>query len=296
MKKSMLKIIVVVFVAVSFFVTACSSDGGGGSVPTAPEVVNQTGGNDTGSGVSSNPDITVDEGRIVLATTDGKISLDNVKVQLAVLDENNEWKLVDGLEITVKDESGDTIPGSIFIDQKTGKVYFVPSVGFDTGKAYTIIVKINQKTYSATVILAVDNTCKKNSMFASVPLRQKSTYVVSDLISNGKAIFGWEFGGSFRIRMKNLESGAKVMLTAFGVYNIQGHECEVYYQRWKKTQKPVEDYSWTGFTILVDNTDSSIDGPNGKPDYSFKKTYFVLKVMLNGQDITQTTKASLVVY
>ncbi len=297
MKKIILKTFAILTLSLMIFVSACSKDDGGGSVPTAPEVVNNSGGNESGSGVSGNPDITVEEGRIVLTLTSGKISLDGVSVQLATYDsEAKEWKLVEGITVKVLDEQGNEITGTIYIDPTTGKVYFIPNEGFDTGKSYTIIVEINGKQYKAVFVLAVDDTCKSNSMFAPVLLRDKSTYTVNQLISNGKAIFGWEFGSYFRIKMSGLEAGAKVLLTAFGVYDISGHECEVYYQRWKSTGKPVENYEWSGTAIKIDETDSSLDGPNGDPDYSFKKTYFVLKVMKDGEDITSTTQAKIIVY
>lgn len=295
MRGKFFKAVAITVTALFIFATGCSKeDSGGGSVPTAPDVVNNAGGNDSGTGVSSNDDITVSEGRIEIKVENGKIELSGENVTLITKNEDGTWSLIDGISITAKDEDGNDVAGTIHVDETTGTIYFVPSAGLDTGKTYTIIVVVNGKTYKETIILSVDDTCKSNSMFAPVQLRSAGTYTVKQLISNGKAIFGWNFGSAFRIRMQNLEAGAKVMLTAFGVYDIPGHECEVYYQRWKTTQKPVEDFEWSGFTIRVDETDSSID--SDKNDFSFTKTYFVLKVVKDGEDITATTNAKVVVY
>ena len=109
--------------------------------------------------------------------------------------------------------------------------------------------------------------------------------------------------------MINIETGAKVLLTAYGVYNIAGHLDEVYYQRWATHQNwwikpgdPVKDYQWKGAnhltytgTIWVDERDSTLDGPHGEPDYSFWSTYFEIKIIKHGEDITATSAAQLVI-
>src|SRR5690606_12979197 len=89
-----------------------------------------------------------------------------------------------------------------------------------------------------------------------------------------KSIVGWDFSsGFFKMKIDNKTSGARYVMTAYGVYNITGHACEVYFQRWKSNQQPVQDFNITSYGwISVDYTDSSIPNPAGGY-YNFAKTY-----------------------
>ncbi len=276
---------------------SCSGGSSSNDAMTGQNVVNNTGGNSEGNGVSSIPEITVKNGTIVVDVTDGRITIDGDNVQLTQ-QSGGDWQLADGVTITVTDNNGNTITGTIGIDQATGDITFTPSDPLDVSATYTVTVTVNGVEYSATVIVSVDDTQQENSLFASVPLRSAGTFAVSDLIVNGKALFGWAFGSpakSFSIRLANIDAGATVYLTAYGIYDIAGHQNEVYYQRWESDQTPVKDFVWSGFTITVNEQDSSIDGANGDPDYSFATTYIELRVMKDGADITATSSVQVIV-
>ena len=296
--KHFLKIMVVLVLVMSLATFGCKKDGGGTTLPTNQSVTSDSDSTSTApedSGVSNVEGIIVQNGNILVDLSNGQITINGQNLTLTE-QVDGTWSLIAGVQITVTDNNGNTISGSIYVDPQTGNLFFIPDSPLDSGVTYTVTVTVNGTTYNATVIVSVDNLCQSNSLFASVELRSTGTYNVKDLIVSEKAIFGWEFGNTFTITLSNVEAGAQVTLTAYGVYDIEGHNCEVYFQRWSGTGAPVQDYVWNnGGAITVDNSDSSIDGEGGTPDYSFKKTYFKLKVMKDGQDITATTNAVLTV-
>ncbi|HPQ55283.1 MAG TPA: hypothetical protein PK253_18680 [Spirochaetota bacterium] len=293
-----------------FGAIGCSGGGGGSDAPVAAQdIVNTTGGNNTTSGVSGVPGITVENGNIVVTLTDGNIAINGENLTLAVEDSNGVWQLADGISITVVSNSGATITGAIHVDPDTGVITFRPDSSLDVNETYTITVTVNGVEYQATVVVAVDNTGEENSMFAGVTLRNAGTYAISDLLVNGKAIFGWQFGTNFQIWLTNVEPGATVKLTAYGIYDIEGQENNVYFQRWESDNTPVEDFIWienTGtsasstFVITVNPEDSTLDVYNTSgeepvlvTDYSFATTYFQLTVTKDGDDITATSSVTV---
>ena len=280
-----------------FGVIGCSGGGGGGGSDApvaAQDIVNPSGGNNDGSGVSSNDNITVANGNIIVNVVDGKITINGDNVTLTEQN-GTTWTLVDGITITVTNNSGGTVAGTVYVDPDTGVITFRPDSPLDVSETYTITVTVNGNEYTATVIVAVDETDEEESMFAGVPYRNAGTYAITDLIVNGKAIFGWQFGNSFTISFSNAEEGATVYLTAYGIYDIEGQENEVYYQRWGDSNSdlgieknyPVKDFIWGGFGISVNQEDSTLD--DNMHDYSFAATYFELRVMKDGEDITSTS-------
>ena len=85
-----------------------------------------------------------------------------------------------------------------------------------------------------------------------------------------------------------------VYLTAYGTYNIPGHESEVYYQKWgsgPNEGKPVKDALWDGGTLTVDEADYTLD--SGDNDYSFWSTYLEIVIIKDGEDITASSGATL---
>ncbi len=285
---------------VLFAVTGCSGGGSseaGAAVP-ATQVVNTTGGSTEGTGVSSTEDIEVQNGNIVVNVENGHITLNGDNVQLAEQQADGSWILADGITITVADNSGANVSGTINVDPSTGLITFVPDASLTVSETYTITVTVNGVVYEATVILAVDNTESDESLFASVPIGTPGSYTMQDLNVNGKILFGWIFGAEkkrFSIKLTDLEAGAIVSLTAYGTYNIEGHQNDVFFQRWgggSLDGTPVQDYLWTGFKITINEEDVSLDG---ETDYSFWGTYLELKVMKDGVDITATSGVKLVV-
>jgi hypothetical protein len=255
-------------------------------------------GNSEGNGVSSVPEITVKNGTIVVDVTDGRHYHRRRQRSAHAAEPAEAGSLPTALPSRHRPTAATPITGTIGIDQATGDITFTPSNPLDVSATYTVTVTVNGVEYSATVIVSVDDTAQENSLFASVPLRAAGTFAISDLIVNGKALFGWAFGSpakSFSIRLANIDAGATVYLTAYGIYDIAVHQNEVYYQRWESDQTPVKDFAWSGFTITVNEQDSSIDGANGDPDYSFATTYIELRVIKDGVDITSTSTVQVIV-
>ena len=285
-----------------FGVIGCSGGGGGGGSDApvaAQDIVNPSGGNNDGSGVSSNDNITVANGNIIVNVVDGKITINGDNVTLTEQN-GTTWTLVDGITITVTNNSGGTVAGTVYVDPDTGVITFRPDSPLDVSETYTITVTVNGNEYTATVIVAVDETDEEESMFAGVPFRNAGTYAITDLIVNGKAIFGWQFGNQFTIQLTNVEAGATVYLTAYGIYDIAGQETAVYYQRWESDNSIVKDHVWitnstanTAYstTYTVNANDSSLD--TDENDYSFAATYFELRVMKDDKDITATSTVKI---
>ena len=295
---SIIKLILIFTTSAVFFLSGCSGGGGGSSSVPGSDVVNETGGTTDGSGVSGNEQIEVENGNIVVNLVDGVLAIDGVDLQLVVKDGSGNWVLADGVTVTVNNNSGETVSGQVVVDPETGVITFVPDEPLDVSETYTIIVTVGDQVHETTIIVAVDDTdTGDESMFASVPLYSTGSHSLSinELMHNGKAIFGWEFGESpesFTIKLENIEEGAEVFLTAYGTYNIQGHESEVYFQKWE-TGDPVEDYEWAGNILFVNEQDYTLDSEDN--DYSFWSTYLELRIIRDGVDITSSSAATLIV-
>lgn len=328
-----MKKLLFVFLVSIFLSLGCSSkggdgDGGGGAgsgsgpitvLSEAPdnndnsstgEVIvdnNPTGDNNNNSGDNNNPEDNNsqvdsgnnnnnDNGNNDTPNVNGVASLDGVSIidGKIVIKFQGEVKNV---SVTVVDNSGKNITGSYSVDGLVA--IFTPTNPLSAGLLYTVTIKVNDQIFVATVMIAVDNVCQSNSIFKNVPMGKVGGIDVKYLIVNGKVIFGWKFGTPIKIKLVQVEKGATVKLTAYGTYDIPGQECQVYFQRWVNTGKPVENYVWqtnsggvTGI-IGVNAEDSSLDGD---ADYSFEKTYIELKIFdKTGKDISLTSKANLVV-
>lgn len=298
--RCLIKLMVIFIMAAIFFISGCSGSGGGSlSVPDSG-VVNKTGGSTDGSGLSGNEQIAVENGNIVVNLVDGVLTIDGEDIQLVVKDENGNWVLADDVTIVVNNNSGESVAGEVKVDPETGIIIFVPDNPFDVSETYTIIVTVGDQVHEATVIVAVDDTdAGEESMFASVPLYSTGNHEfgMEELLHNGKAIFGWEFGEmleSFTVRLMDIEEGAVVYLTAYGTYNIPGHGNEVYYQRWASGElegEPVRDYLWSGGAISVNEEDCTLDTDDN--DYSFWSTYLEIVIIKDGEDITSSSGAIL---
>jgi hypothetical protein len=295
-------VIIIFTTAAVLFLSGCSGGGGSSSAPGS-DVVNETGGTTDGSGVSGNEQIEVENGNIVVNPVDGVLAIDGIDLQLVVQDENGSWVLAEDVTVSVYNNSGEAVSGEVAVDPETGVITFVPEDPLDVSETYTISVTAGDSVHETTIIIAVDDTGSGDeSMFASVPLYSTGSYSLgmNELIVNGKAILGWEFGESperFTVKLENIEEGAEVFLTAYGTYNIPGHESEVYYQKWASTGElfnegePVKDFKWSGFTIRVDESDYTLDSADN--DYSFWSTYLELRIIRDGEDITALSGAVL---
>lgn len=295
----LIKLILIFTTGAVLFLSGCSGGGGGSSSVPGSDVVNETGGTTDGSGVSGNDQIEVENGNIVVNVVDGVLAIDGVDLQLVVQDENGDWIIASDVSIIVKNNSGEALAGEVVVDPETGVITFVPEEPLDVSETYTIVVTVGDSVHEATIIVAVDDTnTGDESMFASVTLYSSGSYSLglNEIMVNGKAIFGWEFGespGAFTVKLENIEDGAEVFLTAYGTYNIPGHESEVYYQKWSSTGEPVKDFKWSGFQIRVDESDYTLDSDDN--DYSFWSTYLELRIIKDGEDITASSGATLIV-
>ena len=263
-------------------------------------VINDTGGNigeyeGAVQGISNNENITVVNGKILVTVNNGVLQIAGENVVLSVQGNDGLWQLAPGVTITLKDNNNNIVAGTVVVDPTTGNVSFIPSEPLNVNALYTIEVTSGGNTYTATVIIAVDDINQPNSMFADVPVHNISdTYPVQDCIVNGKAIFGWEFPPRFKIALIDKEIGAKAYLNFYGIYDIPAYSDLVFYQRWVGTWEPVKDYLWSGNWIWVDEIDYSID--TQEHDYSFKRTYAEIRIIdAAGNDITTTSAAKFVV-
>jgi len=300
---SIIKLILIFITGAALFLSGCSGGGGGSSSVSGSDVVNETGGTTDGSGVSGNDQIEIENGNIVVNVVDGVLAIDGVDLQLVVQDGDGNWVLAADVSIIVKNNSGEALAGEVVVGSETGVITFVLDEPLDVSETYTIVVTVGDSVHEATIIVAVDDTgTGDESMFASVPLYSTGSHSfnMNELIVNGKAILGWEFGESperFTLKLENLEEGAEVFLTAYGTYNIPGHESEVYYQKWASTWgdyiegEPVKDYLWDGRTLVVDESDYTLDSADN--DYSFWSTYLKLRIIKDGEDITASSGATL---
>ena len=301
MKKNLstIKVSLLFAIAAVLILSGCSGSGGGSSSVPGSDVVNETGGTTDGSGVSSNDQIEVENGNIVVNVVDGVLAIDGVDLQLVVQDGNGNWVLAADVSITVKNNSGETVPGEVLVDPLTGVITFVPDQPLDVSETYTISVSVGDAVYEATIIVALDDLAMADSLFAGVQLYSSGTHNLSvkDLVVNGKAVFGWEFGESinrFTIRLNGIDEGAQVYLTAYGTYNISGHENQVYYQRWGSGPdegKPVKNYLWDGGILDVNEQDYTLDSADN--NYSFWSTYLEIVIIKDGEDITASSGATL---
>lgn len=286
-------------IAFTFLFTACDNDDSDNALLllglAKNMIVNDTGGNTGGDsgeveGISDNENITVVNGKILVNVENGALAISGENVILTVLDDGI-WVLAPGVTISLKDQTGTTVTGAVIVDPVTGNLSFIPDEPLDVNNLYTITVTVGDAVYTATVIIAVDDTDLPESMFADVSVYSESgIYPVVDALVNGSSIFGWEFPPRFKIRLIDVEAGAKVYLNFYGVYDVPAYSDLVFYQRWHDSGEPVKDYdwSWCGW-IWVDEIDASIDG---EIDYSFRRTYAEIRIIDgSGNDITATSAA-----
>jgi hypothetical protein len=312
MKKytSLLKLILLLTAATTLIFTGCFEGNDSTTSIAGSDIVNESGGTTDGSGVSSNENIEVESGNIVVNSTEGVLAINGADLQLVVKDSDNNWVLAENITVVVTDNAGNTVTGSVSVDPDTGVITFVPDSPLTVSETYTIAVTVGEEVYEATVVLAADDTTQCESLFSSVPivssvsnlLDSSGIYSISlaDMIVNDKALFGWEFGTpavGFKVSLDGLVDGSEVYLTAYGVYDITGHETEIYYQRWlsgDNAGEPVKDFVWnvSEITVItVNEVDDSLDSDDN--DYSFSKTYLEIKVMKDGVDITATSGVTL---
>ena len=300
-------LIIFLSVVVMFLAAGCGGNSADkiADAVDGPGIINDTGGNGDGDGmvvhdgVIEDDKIILSEGTInILIDDNGEAELDNTTLNLMDQDDNGDWFLADDVSILLTDDQGKTInltPERTVItgDDGTEEYYLTltPDVldALDADRTYELNLTVGEDDYIATIHLSVDDMDDVGSLFREVQhLGETGTFSPADLMSNGYMVYGWEFmenAKTFKISYKNAPAGSTVLLTAYGIYDIEGHTHEVYYQRWKNSGDPVRDYEWNGGTLSVDASDITLDYED--IDYSFWRTY--LKVIIrddSGQDIT----------
>jgi len=249
----------------------------------------------TGDGTTTSPDMFVDKGVLVGNLNCGKMKKEDGTRAQVVLNGAINGSFV------VRDPSGAVVNGQTMVI--ADDFVFIPSTRLISDSVYTITFNLTGAApFTEKIYMAVDNTCQADSLFKkAVVYGADANPVIKDsaiVDNNGaiRSIVGWDFSkGRFYMNLQNKTAGAKYILTLYGVYDIPGHGCEVYFQRFASAPyNPVENLDITGWgQMLVDETDSSIPNPAGG-NYSFAKTYIQLKVYdESNNDITTTDTGSV---
>jgi|GEM_PF-2346752 len=267
-----------------------------GTQLSAPTLVyaSADGGNGTGGGIGTTEGtaVQVEDGVIIVNVDEN----DNFVIQ----GENIEIPEGAVVDITVTDSDGNELEGDVMQDAD-GNYVFVPDPAnpLVSGGEYEVTVTVNGTEYTETVIISLDNVNGLNSKFSSAKGYAAGTFGMSSLLNDdGEAIFGWDFetAYSFNFTMQNMPSGASAYITAYGVYEIEGHEGEVYYQRWSATGLPVKDCRIAAnSTFTMNPEDAAIQKSDGSY-YEFSKTYVEIVIKdAAGNDITATSGATLLI-
>ena len=160
------------------------------------------------------------------------------------------------------------------------------------------------------IFISVANLCNPESYFSKVPVQKSvpgsnevrnieiQNAISKDSSSEPIAIIAWDHSTSksFYFKILNRSTGAKYkIVSSLGVYNIPGHECELYHQRDSNSPFPTwTDYNYGSKVTKVTSEDTMIHHPITKEFYSFSKTYLLIKVFNQSNvDITSADNATL---
>jgi hypothetical protein len=263
------------------------------------------------SGITNNDQVAATTNVVVVNLDNGYYTAssgDSIPVLVLV---NGVWQLNADVDIRVLDNLGASVGWSIYNpDTLSGNcLILIPAEPLTAQYSYVITLKGPAEngtviTEDVAIQIPVDETSDQGSVFANVAVVSAGTYNASDHIVDGKLLMGWVFGNAFRISLNGLNSGDKVTLTFYGIYDLAGHEHQVYYQRWSGDGTPVANWNWavkgsflSGYytnAISVDEKDSSLDTEIN--DYSFASTYWEIRVVdRNGKDVTATRNFRIVI-
>ncbi|MFW5808050.1 MAG: hypothetical protein ACOCWH_03245, partial [Spirochaetota bacterium] len=255
---------------------------------------NDTGGNSSGGGIGSSDGTAVkaENGTIVVEVDEnGEIIIHGEGIDIS----DSE------VSIIVNDEDGVVLDGTVLINEDGDYVFYPePTTPIEAGETYEVTVIVDGEEYpTETIMISVDDVSAENSKFATANGFATGDYSMTDLLNDrGEAVFGWTFDSddnySFMFSVQNKPAGSRVLITAYGVYDIPGHEHEVYYQRWSDTNEPVKDFDITRYsTISINPMDTAIRKDDGTY-HDFAETYVEITVLdAAGNDITATCGALL---
>jgi peroxiredoxin len=259
---------------------------------------NGSGGNSTGGGISSHPDssLIVENGTISLE----KDEFENITVAGTFINVSDS-----DVEIVLTDGNGNEITGSVV--ERDNKLIFVPDseTPILAGEHYdvTVIVDGNELEETEKIVISVDDMSAADSKFKTAQGFDTGSFAITDLLNdNGEAVFGWDFndGEQFYFKVTNAPDGVKLILSAYGIYDIDGHKNEVYYQYFisnGEPDKPVKNLDIPfNYTLRVNPKDYVIQKEDGGFE-DFATTYIEFTIVdSEGYDITESVDAIVEVW
>ncbi|HMV44997.1 MAG TPA: hypothetical protein PK079_02545 [Leptospiraceae bacterium] len=245
------------------------------------------------SGIATHPLIEVKEGRIKIILENGYLTLGSKeKVQLV----GNENTIQAAVSLVEANNYNSQIEGYIE-DVNKNEIIFVPSVSLKHTSVYKMNIRDekNKKEYSEIIYIAAANYCDSNSYFSKIPLQQlpKGSEKKIDLSIKENSFKDKEQGqisalawdhktsNNFYFSITNQTQGAKYkILAVYGVYNIPGHECELYLQReTSDLYLTWTDSNYASKVTKITHEDTAIRNYSTQNFYGFSKTYILVKVV-----------------
>ena len=257
------------------------------------------------NGISTNPDIIIQNGILSVNLKSGMLTTSSS--QTAQLVVNNQ---INGT-LSLKDIiSGGSINGVTVVTMD--KITFTPDKPLHSNMVYQFVFLENSTNiqHKENIFISVANLCNPESYFSKVPVQKSvpgsnevrnieiQNAISKDSSSEPIAIIAWDHSTSksFYFKILNRSTGAKYkIVSSLGVYNIPGHECELYHQRDSNSPFPTwTDYNYGSKVTKVTSEDTMIHHPITKEFYSFSKTYLLIKVFNQSNvDITSADNATL---
>lgn len=244
-------------------------------------------------GISTQPSIQVADGRITFFLKEGILPFANGDKLQAVIGDNQlnlTFSLIEVNNLNI------LVEGS-FEKIHKNEIIFVPSVGLKSTSVYKINLKEEntKRNYTEIIYIAAANYCNPNSYLSKVMLQglpqgsdrvlnleiKQNTFV--DLDQGVVSAIAWNHNTSnnFYFSINNQTPSAKYkILAVYGVYNIPGHECELYLQR----ETGDLFLTWTDANYgtkktMITNEDTAIKDIKTQKFYNFGKTFILIKVL-----------------
>ncbi|MCB1157853.1 MAG: hypothetical protein H7A25_19350 [Leptospiraceae bacterium] len=240
-------------------------------------------------GLSEHPILKVRKGLISISASD----LHQSYPELVKVEEKNalygyaELQSLNGKEIPLKE--------SLLLEETGKKNYvFIPQISPDPKEAYRFAFKDckGNEIFSAHLFFAARDLCKDHNLQKVKVLQAKNPGEVLNLSIQETLIKDSEWGNvvllswnhksssNFHLEFQKTVSDTKYILQqAFGVYDIPGRECELYYQRSINPPfNPISglEYKAEGWTMTSEDLFIS---RSQNTFYNFQKTYLVFRVL-----------------
>ncbi|MBK8396551.1 MAG: hypothetical protein IPL26_15130 [Leptospiraceae bacterium] len=256
-------------------------------------------------GISTNSNIIIQNRSVIILLKDG-IFQTNSEKNISLISNNQ----ING-KLFFKDvTSGEGINGITVV--AADKVTFTPEMPLKPAIVYQLVFidNFSKKEYKENIFISAANVCNPEEYISKVPV-QKSSIGSNETVSlplqehkyqdtslGPVSIIAWDHlvGGSFYFKIQNRSNNAKYrIVNSFGIYNIPGHECELYFQRDSNSPFPTwTDNNYGSKVTKVTDEDTVIYHPITKEFYKFSKTYLMVKVFNESNvDITSVDNAIL---